>query len=85
VERCSCIKNLQKLFEVETNASGYAMGEVLMPEGIHVFYHSGLFHGVFLKYPTYKKELYSLVQAVKKWKHYMIGKEIVIHVDHHLL
>ena len=36
-------------------------------------------------YPTYDKELYALVQSVKKWKHYLIGKETIIHTDHQLL
>ena len=35
-----------------------------------------------LNYPTYDKELYALVQVVKKWKHYMVRKESVIHMDH---
>ena len=26
--------------------------------------------------------MYALVQSVKKWKHYIMGKEIVIHTDH---
>ena len=33
-------------------------------------------------YPTYDKELYALVQSVKKWKHYLMGKETIIHTDH---
>ena len=35
-----------------------------------------------INYPTYDKELYALVQSVKKWKHYLIGKETIIHTDH---
>jgi hypothetical protein len=37
---------------------------------------------VVLNYPTYDKELYALVQAIKKWKHYLMGKETIIHIDH---
>lgn len=33
-------------------------------------------------YPTYDKELYVLVQSVKKWKHYLMGKETIIDSDH---
>jgi len=40
------------------------------------------FVGGVLNYPTFDKKLYALVQAVKKWKHYLIGKETVIHTDH---
>jgi hypothetical protein len=27
-----------------------------------------------INYPTYDKELYALVQSVKKWNHYLMGK-----------
>ena len=26
--------------------------------------------------------MYALVQSVKKWKHYLMGKETIIHIDH---
>jgi hypothetical protein len=35
-----------------------------------------------INYPTYDKELYALVQSVKKWKNYLLGKETIIHTDH---
>ena len=41
--------------------------------------------GVALKYPTYDKELYALVQALETWQHYLWPKEIVIHTDHESL
>jgi hypothetical protein len=28
------------------------------------------------------KELYALVQSVKKWNHYLVGKETIIHTYH---
>jgi len=34
------------------------------------------------KYPTYEKEMYSIMQVYWKWKHYIMGKEMVIHIDH---
>jgi hypothetical protein len=67
---------------VETDASGYAMGAILMQGGKPICYHSEMFHGGVLNYPTYDKELYALVQVVKKWKHYLMGKETIIHTDH---
>jgi hypothetical protein len=53
-----------------------------MQGGRHVCYHSELFHGVVLDYPTYDKELFVIVQAMKKWKHYLLGKETIIHINH---
>jgi hypothetical protein len=76
------LPNLQKPFEVETVASGYAMGAVLTQGGRPIYYHSEVFHGAVLNYPTYDKELYALVQVVKKWKHYLMGKETIIHTNH---
>lgn len=40
---------------------------------------SKMFHGGVLNYPTYDRELCALVQAIKKWKHYLMGKETIIH------
>lgn len=34
------------------------------------------------KYTTYDKEMYSIVQAFKQWKHYIHGKKIVINTNH---
>ena len=45
-------------------------------------YHCEILFDIVHKYPTYDKELYALVQSVKKWKHYLIGKETIIHMDH---
>jgi hypothetical protein len=51
------LSNLQHPFEIETYASGYAMGAVLMQYRKHVCYHSENFNKVVVNYPTYDKEL----------------------------
>jgi hypothetical protein len=53
-----------------------------MQVGRLIFYHLELFYGAILNYPTYDKELYALVQVVNKWKHYLLGKDTTIHIDH---
>ena len=50
-----------------------------------ICYYSKMFHGEVLNYHTYDKELYVLVQAINKWKHYFMGKETIIHTDHYPL
>ena len=45
-------------------------------------YHSETLSDTVHKYPTYDKEMYSIVQACRQWKHYILGKETVIHTDH---
>ena len=76
------LPDLQQLFEVETDASDYAIGAVLTQHGHPVAYHSETLSDTVWKYPTYDKEMYSIVQACRQWKHYILGKETVIHTDH---
>jgi hypothetical protein len=76
------LSNLQQPFEIETNVSEYAMGAVLMQYRKPICYHSKTFNQVVVNYPTYDKDLYALVQSVKKWKHYLLGKETIIHTYH---
>ena len=57
------------------------MGAILMQYRKPIYYHSETFNQV-VNYPTYDKELYALVQSIKKWKHYLLGKETIIHIDH---
>ena len=79
------LPDLQQPFETETYASGYAMGAVLLQNGKPICFHSENFSKAVINYPTYDKELFVLVESVKKWKHYIMGKETVIHTDHQLL
>jgi hypothetical protein len=76
------LPNLRQPFEIQTDASNYEMGAVLLQYGKPICFHSETFNGAVINYPTYDKELYALVQSVKKWKHYLLGKETIIHTDH---
>ena len=67
------LPDLQRPFEIQTDASDYAMGAVLTQHSKHICYHSETFNPAVVNYPTYAKELYALVQSVKKWKHYLMG------------
>jgi hypothetical protein len=55
------LPDIQQPFEIETNASGYAMGVVLMQKKKPICYHSEKFSQAVINYPTYDKELYALV------------------------
>jgi hypothetical protein len=79
------LQNLQQPSEIEIDASGYTMCAVLMQYRKLICYHSENFNQVVVNYPTYDKELYALVQSVNKCKHYLLGKETIIHIDHHPL
>jgi hypothetical protein len=76
------LPNLRQPFEIQTDASNYAIGAVFLQYGKPICFHSEMFNGAVIYYPTYDKELYALVQSVKKWKHYFLGRETIIHTDH---
>jgi hypothetical protein len=58
------------------------VGAVLTQHGHPMAYHSETLSDMVRKYPTYDKEMYSIVQACRQWKHYILGKETIIHIDH---
>jgi hypothetical protein len=75
------LPDLQQLIEIETHASDYDVGIVLTQHGHLVEYHSETLSDVFCKYHTYDKEMYSIVQAHRQWKNYILGAETIIHTD----
>ena len=53
--RVLSLPNLRQPFEIQTNASDYAMGVVLLQHGKPIAFHSETFNGVVTNYPTYEK------------------------------
>jgi hypothetical protein len=45
-------------------------------------YHSETLSDTIRKYPTYEKDMYSIVQSYRHWKHYILRKETIIHTNH---
>jgi hypothetical protein len=76
------LPDLQHPFEIEIDALDYAVGTILAQHGHPVAYHSDTLSDVVHKYPTYDKEMYSIVQSCRQWRHYILGKETIIHTDH---
>jgi hypothetical protein len=88
LKQCLCsalvlsLPDLQQPFEIKTDASDYALGTILTQHGYRVAYHSETLSHFVRNYPTYDKEMYSIVQAYCQWRHYILGKETVIHTNH---
>jgi hypothetical protein len=76
------LPDLQQLFEIETYAFDYVIGAVLTQHSHPLAYHSDRLSDIIWKHPTYDKEMHSTVQACRQWKHYILGKETIIHIDH---
>ena len=64
------------------NAMYYSLGAVITQSGHPVAFHSKTFNNTVRRYSTYEKELYVIVQALKQWRHYILGKETIILTDH---
>ena len=67
LKQCLCsapilsLPDLQHPFKIETDASNYVVGPVLTQHGHPVAYHSETLLDIVRKYPTYEKEMYSIV------------------------
>ena len=74
--------DLHQPFEIEMDTSDYALDVVITQSGHPVTFHSETLSDIVRRYSKYEKEPYAIVQALKKWRHYILGKETVILTDH---
>ena len=51
---------------------------MLMPEGKVVSYESNKLNAHEHKYPTHYLELFAIVHALKAWRHYFIGRKLLL-------
>jgi hypothetical protein len=79
------LPDFQKTFQVKCDASGFSIGAVLSQEDRPIAYFSEKLNEAKEKYSTYDKEFYAIIQALKKWRHYLIPNEFVLYSDNHAL
>ncbi|GAU40605.1 hypothetical protein TSUD_28110 [Trifolium subterraneum] len=69
-------------FDIETDASGVAMGAVLMQNSHPIAFFSQPFCPKLQRSSTYVRELHAITSAVKKWRQYLLGHRFTIFTDH---
>ena len=77
--------DFSKQFQVICNASGFTIGAVLSQDNMTISYFSETLNDAKKNYSTYDKEFYAIIQALKKWRHYLVLKKFVLYSDNHAL
>ncbi|GJU89085.1 ty3-gypsy retrotransposon protein [Tanacetum coccineum] len=79
------LPNFEEMFVVEADASAVGIGVVLMQKGHPLCYFSRKLGPRMRVAATYQKELFAIVEAVYKWRHYLLGRHFTIRTDHRSL
>lgn len=75
------LPDFTQLFIVESDASGFGLGEVLMQKNHPIAYFSkGLTHKEKQK-PIYEREFMATVLSIQKWRHCLLGQRFVLRTD----
>jgi hypothetical protein len=70
-----------KPFILEADASDTCIGVILMQEGKPISFLSKSLGPRAAGYSTYDKEALALIEALKKWKHYISEESLILRID----
>ena len=69
------------MFVMETDASHNSVSAVLSQDNRPVAFHSRSLQGSELNYASVEKEALAIVDAVEKWRHFLIGRHFILKID----
>uniref|UniRef100_A0A8R7VF59 Reverse transcriptase domain-containing protein n=1 Tax=Triticum urartu TaxID=4572 RepID=A0A8R7VF59_TRIUA len=78
------LPNFSEPFTLETDASGVGLG-AMMQQGRPLAYFSSTLCPTNAALSTYEKEALAIIPALKRWRHYFLGNDLIIKTDHQSL
>ncbi|KAL0395157.1 UNVERIFIED_CONTAM: Enzymatic polyprotein [Sesamum latifolium] len=75
------LPDMSKPFVVETDASNFELGGILMQDGHPVAFKSRKLKDVERRYSVHEKELLAAVHCLRLWRHYLLGSPFVVKTD----
>jgi hypothetical protein len=73
--------NFNETFTVETDASGDGIGAVLQQQGKPIAFMSRALGISKKSWSTYTKEMLAVVEAIRMWRPYLLGRRFIIQTD----
>ena len=67
---------------IYSDVSGRGLGGVLMQHGHVIVYASRQLKPHEKNYPTHDLELAAVIFALKIWRHYLLGDQVLIYIEH---
>jgi len=77
--------NFNDSFTIETDAFSEGIGAVLSQQGKPVAFISWALGVTKLSWSTYAKEMLAIIEAIRLWRPYLLGKKFFIQTDHRSL
>ena len=72
-------------YVLETNALGTGLGAFMMQKERPLAYYGPSLCPKNAALSIYEKEAHAIIEALKRWRHYFLGNDLIVRTDHQSL